>query len=498
MMAFLVGEYVVSINVISNFSSVKNELQTETEAVHKAEPGGIERLEKTKLGNGITSKATKGVIAGMADGFTNAGSVIKSSVDSAKKIIEGREGLSIFFTLLGLVLNILWLLFGKYILTIGERRFFMENVHYSKTQVRRVLLLYKEKKLWNPAKVMFMRSLFLILWGFTVIGGIIKLYSYKMVPYILAENPNIRWKDAIKLSRDMMNGNKRRAFLIDLSFWYWYALAVMTLGILAIFFVNPYYRSVETRLYSALRAEGAEAKILNIDMLNDDDLYCPEQGGSDLYPGLVTKVKKPFIINYKRNYSIMNLILFFFTFSFVGWIWEVSIHLVRGGVFVDRGTMYGPWLPIYGAGGLIILVGLKKFREKPWLNFILTMVVCGIVEYVTSYILQATAGMRWWDYSGYFLNINGRICLEGLLVFAIGGTVFVYILAPLFDDLYNRIPNGVKIPVIAVLLAAFTVDFTYSHFHPNHGKGITDYGIEGLPKGKTADIPEDIQIKHLN
>ena len=64
--------------------------------------------------------------------------------------------------------------------------------------------------------------------------------------------------------------------------------------------------------------------------------------------------------NYMRNYSVPSLIILFFVFSFIGWAWEVSLHLVRDGVFVNRGVMYGPWLPIYGSGGIMILVMLNR------------------------------------------------------------------------------------------------------------------------------------------
>lgn len=68
----------------------------------------------------------------------------------------------------------------------------------------------------------------------------------------------------------------------------------------------------------------------------------------------------------------------------------------------------------------------------------MTMVVCGGIEYLTSYVLELINGKRWWDYSGYFLNLNGRICAEGLLVFGVGGLVIIYVLAPLLDNLVQR------------------------------------------------------------
>ena len=87
-----------------------------------------------------------------------------------------------------------------------------------------------------------------------------------------------------------------------------------------------------------------------------------------------------------------------------------------------------------------------------------------------------TKGIKWWDYSNHFINLNGRICLEGLLVFSIGGLLFVYIAGPALDNLLKRLSKKLAIVIAAILVLIFAGDMVYSHFHPNVGKGITDYG----------------------
>lgn len=119
---------------------------------------------------------------------------------------------------------------------------------------------------------------------------------------------------------------------------------------------------------------------------------------------------------------------------------------------------------------------LNKLRAHPALEFVCTVVLCGIVEYSTSYYLEmAHDGKKWWDYTGYFLNINGRVCAEGLLVFGIGGMAIVYLLAPLLDNHIKKIKTGILIPICVVLVMTFLADQVYSGKHPNVGKGITDY-----------------------
>ena len=108
-------------------------------------------------------------------------------------------------------------------------------------------------------KTMFLRDLFLFLWSLLfIIPGIIKAYSYRMVPYILADHPEMSGTAVITLSRQMMNGNKWRAFVLDLSFIGWEILSLLTLGILGIFYVNPYKHSTNAELYQALKKYSAD------------------------------------------------------------------------------------------------------------------------------------------------------------------------------------------------------------------------------------------------
>ena len=97
------------------------------------------------------------------------------------------------------------------------------------------------------------------------------------------------------------------------------------------------------------------------------------------------------------------------------------------------------------------------------------------LEYMTSLIMEiATGGMKWWDYSGYFLNLHGRICAEGLLVFGIGGLAIAYVIAPIVDDIVSKISEKKLRIICIVLLAVFIADAGYSQIHPNAGRGVTD------------------------
>jgi uncharacterized membrane protein len=188
-------------------------------------------------------------------------------------------------------------------------------------------------------------------------------------------------------------------------------------------------------------------------------------------------VKHPVIEEEAPTYTFLNYIEFFFIFCFLGWFWEVALHFVQTGDFVNRGTLFGPWLPIYGVGGILIIIFLRKIYKYPVLTFVISLVICSVVEYFTSYFLEKMTGLRWWDYSGYLLNLNGRICLAGSVAFGIGGSVMTYFIAPKMVKYLNKIKKSLQIIICVILIILFSIDAIYSKSHPNIGKGVTDDNI---------------------
>lgn len=488
LMAILCMEYSISTQAINQYNDdkgfrgrVQNNTQSQGVATDVIDRLFPDRQDKIKE----DLHPTKGVLASVFNTVAKSEATMNNIYRTVIHIVDNNSGITIFIGFLAIIVSALYEIFIKSILKIGERRFFLENHLYHETKIGRIFFLLKDKKYKGPVWIYFMMNLYLALWNLTIVGGIIKHYSYKMIPYIVAENPDISRKEAFDLSRQMMNGNKWRAFVLDLSFIGWYLLVALTFGLLGLLFVNPYRRSTETHLYLTLRQTAIEQKMTAIEQLNDTDLIVvPEGQSASHYPGLSHGREFHFAVDYHRSYRLINLILLFFTAAFIGWCWEVFLHLVQHGIFVNRGTMFGPWLPIYGAGGVGSLVILRKFINKPALTFGLTMVLCGTIEYVTAWVLEMNKGIKWWDYSGFLLNLNGRVCLEGLLVFAIAGCAFIYIIAPRLDQLFNKIPKKSKYCLCTVLILLFGLDTMYSHVHPNTGKGITDFS-ELAPKERT-------------
>lgn len=123
-------------------------------------------------------------------------------------------------------------------------------------------------------------------------------------------------------------------------------------------------------------------------------------------------------------------VLLFFLLAFAGWLWEAAIYLVTRQTLVNRGVYYGPYLPIYGVGGLVLWFLLQGLHRRPFVTFLLSALLCSVLEYGASLLLEWKWGMRWWDYSGYFLNLNGRICLLGAVCFGLGACCSTAICCP--------------------------------------------------------------------
>ena len=497
-----------------------------------------EITQNSTVQKGIVLGRSRGVLADLVNNITSGYFlvVLLSAIESlglSKNII-----IALFIILSAIVLFLVWM-FIKNVLQTILRRMFLECRLYDKVPFQRILFLAKVKKWCKVAVTLAMKVLFQTLWACTIIGGVIKRYSYYLVSYIVAENPDIGWKEAITLSRKMMDGYK--------SFLLWDIAGFLTLGISDLFYTNAYKIATYTEFYVQVRLLAKKNGVKGIELLNDlylyekadaltldeayidvlfMDYYLPKKTehlngikgfmarnlGITLYPrkeelqletmqyedakfrlmqdaltgkGYPSRLfpiperekdVKAGHINYMRRYSPISLILIFFAFCVTGWVWEVSLHLVANGTFVNRGMLHGPWIPIYGAGSLLILTLLYRLRKKPILEFTAIVILAGIIEYMTSYYTEELfSGKKWWDYQGYFLNLDGRICAEGLLTFGIGGMILVYLIAPMLDNYLRKMKTQIAVPICVILLTLFMIDQVYSFINPNTGHGITDY-----------------------
>lgn len=385
---------------------------------------------------------------------------------SAARAFEALTGsLGWLFKMFGgglfVVAGVLMLLFRflvAYPLLVGGRRFFLVARH-TKAEAFELGYALHRGRYFHTVSTMFLRYLYNSLWSLLlVVPGIIKSYEYRMIPYLLAEDATLTHREVFRRSRALMRGHKWALFVQDLSFLGWRLLSAGTFGLLGVFFVNPYMTAAEAEFFAALYEVESTAPVPAV-----------AEAAPIAHPRHL-----PHQFHYRTQYGILNYILLFFTFSCVGWIWEVALHLVQTGALVNRGTMLGPWLPIYGSGGVLVLLLLRRCFHKPVLTFFASMAVCSVIEYASSWYLEATTGLRWWDYSSYFLNLNGRICLEGAIIFGVGCCAAIYFIAPNLGKLYDKIPRTPKFAVCLVLVALFGCDFLWSKEHPNAVPGAVE------------------------
>lgn len=402
------------------------------------------------------------------------------------------------------VISLLFAVFAGNLLIIGKRRYYMDlrigktdSDSKHKNPVFKLFYVFRKGAYANSVKIMFLKDLYQFLWAFTIVGGFMKLYEYRVIPYLLADNPNLSRKEVFMLAKQITKGYKRKMFLVDLEFVPWQIIQTLTLGIAGIFFVNPYYYGTQVECYNFL-FENYRNKVLEPMMADCEAAAAAEAAGTGAVPdmpasegqhnrwmdtGIIiadwgnsfAEKAKSVLEKYNpfRSYDIPTIVLLFITFSAIGWVWEVILHIIQTGDFVKRGVLNGPWLPIYGFGGCMALIFMKKLLHRPIMTFGCMMAMYGTLEYFTSYFLELMYGVRWWDYTGYFLNINGRICLEGVLIFAFAGCAVVYFIAPMLGKVYDKVSSKIKIVLCVVLVAIFIADTVASSISPNVGKGIT-------------------------
>lgn len=165
-------------------------------------------------------------------------------------------------------------------------------------------------------------------------------------------------------------------------------------------------------------------------------------------------------MNHKEQQKPDLMLLFhcFMVFAVIGWIYEVIVSIVNDGVFVNRGFLFGPYLPVYGFGGIISLLLLYKLKEKkiligklnitPIIIFLLIILIATITELVTSYLLEfITSGNGFlWDYSNgrYGPDFQGRIALLSCLRFGLLGIFGIYICYPLITLINNKLRSSKK------------------------------------------------------
>ena len=183
--------------------------------------------------------------------------------------------------------------------------------------------------------------------------------------------------------------------------------------------------------------------------------------------------------------------LLFILYSFGGWIVECIWTYFMKRKLENRGFLFGPICPIYGVGSLICVLLVGPLRLSWPLEFLLMIVLCDIIEYITSVVLERIYHVRWWDYTtASVLHLNGRISLETSIGFGVGGIFILHLIQPFFSRLLAPLNHLSLLAISGLLLIIFVADVLLSL--------IAISNIKGVFKGGTVDLTAEIKRFSIN
>lgn len=197
----------------------------------------------------------------------------EESIPSSKPIVPSAKPVSNVFIAFTLLITVIFLFFLNPLLLVGKNKYFIEGIKYGKSpEVSTIFSTIRWGESWPIIKTVILKRLYIFLWTLLfIIPGIIKSYEYYFVEYLLAEDATLTTKEAIYKSRQMTNGNKFNIFILEMSFFGWYLLGTLALGI-GILFVNPYRDASLAALYTRLNPSSYESE-LEEENLEEEILY---------------------------------------------------------------------------------------------------------------------------------------------------------------------------------------------------------------------------------
>ncbi len=131
-------------------------------------------------------------------------------------------------------------------------------------------------------------------------------------------------------------------------------------------------------------------------------------------------------------------VIYFVIYAFIGWIIEVVAKYIETGKLINRGFLIGPICPIYGRAGVLFIFFIYN-TNNVFLVFLKSVLICSILEYAASFIMEKLFHARWWDYSNSKYNINGRICLNTMIPFGLLCLLIIYVFNPFFINIFESI-----------------------------------------------------------
>ncbi len=188
-------------------------------------------------------------------------------------------------------------------------------------------------------------------------------------------------------------------------------------------------------------------------------------------------------------YQFLLVFLLFLIYSFLGWLVDICGNYIDVKEFKNRGFLIGPYCPIYGVASIFMLYFLSKYQNDIIVLFVMSVLVCSVIEYFTSYIMEKLFHARWWDYSKIPFNINGRICIPYSIIFGVLSLLLVEFINPFVVNILITIPKIALITGGIILFILFAVDVIVSFSIINKLKITAD----NIRKDKTEEITKKVR-----
>lgn len=186
-----------------------------------------------------------------------------------------------------------------------------------------------------------------------------------------------------------------------------------------------------------------------------------------------------------------RLVILFFIFSVLGWMMEVTLKYIQYHRFINRGFLIGPYCPIYGGGVVAVTVlvgGLIGYKGTFIETFFAGFVICGSLEYFTSWYMEKLFHARWWDYSQKPMNLYGRIWIGNLILFGIASVIIVKGIAPAYFAWIDKANPHIVSIIALIIIVVILTDAIVSHFLLN----IVKTEIDNTQGDDTEEISKDI------
>lgn len=195
-----------------------------------------------------------------------------------------------------------------------------------------------------------------------------------------------------------------------------------------------------------------------------------------------------------KKINLKKLIIYFAFYSFLGFCFESIFGIFSKGVLESRKSfLFGPFCAIYGIGAILMIAFLKPFKKNTFAVFLGSMIIGATAEYLMSYICELYFHFKWWDYSNYLLNLDGRTCLFFMLIWGVLGTLLIKVVNPRFDMFIQKIQS--KIPknvfdftvfgiflflVIDIILTTFALKYFYAKISLDYSLPKSNYSTQRL------------------